>query len=210
MARGVYIVGEDEVTRAIITRIIHDYAPHLEIIQYIPARGSEIKAKISSLNVAALHSPVVLLSDMDADPCAPIAKSHLLGGISNLSPEFIVNIAVDEAESWLLADTTGFASYFGIPEDRMPVCSLQKFLGPRARMELCVPIKTSLYLTHQLITYSTKGTLKAQLFSADACKGKEYNEAITPFIRLSWNIEAARLNSYSLDRMIKRVQNIHP
>lgn len=210
MARGVYIVGEDEVTRAIIVRIIQEYAPHLSIIQYIPARGSEIKSKINKLNRVALQSPVVLLSDLDTDPCAPIAKNHLTNGVFPISPEFVISIAVDEAEAWLLADTNGFASYFGIPIEQMPNCSLQSFLGPRRRMEMSIPMKSSYYITHHLINHSSKGQLKAQIFATTSCKGKEYNEAIIPFIRTKWNISAARQKSYSLDGMIKRIQRIHP
>lgn len=209
MARGVFIVGEDEVTRAIVTRIIEDYATHLQVIQYIPARGSEIKAKMASLNTIAVQAPVILLADMDTNACAPIAKANLLSGVQQ-SPEFVVSIAVDEAETWLLADTEGFASYFGIPINQMPRSSMQRFMGPHARVELEVPLKTSYYLTHTLISYSNKTQLKSQLYSSGACKGKEYNEAVIPFIRSVWNVESARKNSYSLDRMIIRIQSIHP
>lgn len=210
MGRGVYIVGEDDVTREIIKRIVKDYAPDLSVIQHIPARGSEIKSKISNFNNVALSYPVILLADMDTDPCAPVAKSKLLNGLSSVSPEFIVNIAVDEAEAWLLADRNGFASYFGIPLDKMPVCSNQKFMGHTARPEMEVPLKTSYYLTHSLATYSRKKDFKEQLSSSDTCKGPEYNTAIVPFIQKSWNVEDARKNSYSLDGMIRRVQSIHP
>lgn len=48
--KGVYIVGEDPVTLEIIHRILSVYAPNLQIIQTLPARGSEIKNKIGSFN----------------------------------------------------------------------------------------------------------------------------------------------------------------
>lgn len=210
MGRGVYIVGEDDVTREIIKRIVKDYAPHLTIIQHIPARGSEIKAKIPNLNTVALSSPVILLADMDTVSCAPLAKAGILKGLSNVSSEFVVNIAVDEGEAWLLADRDGFSTYFGIPIELMPVCTKQKFMGPKARMEMSIPLKASLYLTHNLAGHSKKKVFKDQLYSEDTCKGPEYNTAIVPFIQKSWDIETARQNSYSLDGMIKRIQNIAP
>ena len=111
MPRGVYIVGEDPVTLAIIQRIIKDYAPHLNIIQSLPARGSQIKSKIGSFNTVANSSPVILLTDLDTDPCAPMAKANLLKGLSSVSPEFVINVAVDEAEAWLLADRDGILEY---------------------------------------------------------------------------------------------------
>lgn len=210
MGREVYIVGEDEVTRAIIKRVINDYGPQISILQYIPARGSEIKAKIPFLNTVAFSYPVILLSDMDTEACAPIAKSKLLFEVPNVSPEFVVNIAVDEAEAWLLADREGFSSYFGIPLDKMPVCSKQCFMGPTSREEMDIPLKASYYLTHTLAGYSTNRVLKDQLFSSETCKGPEYNTAMIPFIQNKWNIERARKNSYSLNGMIKRIQSIQP
>lgn len=210
MNRSVYIVGEDEATREIIRRVVKDYAPYLSIIQHIPARGSEIKAKIPSINNVALSYPVILLADMDTNPCAPIAKTSLLSGIPIISPEFVVNIAVDEAEAWLLADREGFSSYFGIPLDKMPNSSKQKHMGPTERVEMSIPLKASYYLTHTLASLSTKKTFKDQLFSLEAIKGPEYNTAIVPFIQHVWDIENARKHSYSLDGMIRRIQAIHP
>lgn len=210
MPRGVYIVGEDPVTLAIIQRIIKDYAPHLNIIQSLPARGSQIKSKIGSFNTVANSSPVILLTDLDTDPCAPMAKANLLKGLSSVSPEFVINVAVDEAEAWLLADRDGFSTYFGIPLDHMPQASPQKMMGRNPRIEVEVPLKSSYYITHNLITSSSKATLKQQIFAEDSCKGKEYNSAMLPFVSDVWNVENARQFSYSLNGMILRIQQIAP
>ena len=70
--KEVYVVGEDPVTKEIVSRIIRDYAPNLYIKGYLPARGGEIKKKMENFNAFSLSYPVVLLSDMDADDCAPM------------------------------------------------------------------------------------------------------------------------------------------
>ena len=44
--KEVYVVGEDPVTKEIVSRIIRDYAPNLYIKGYLPARGGEIKLKM--------------------------------------------------------------------------------------------------------------------------------------------------------------------
>ena len=102
--KEVYVVGEDPVTKEIVSRIIRDYAPNLYIKGYLPARGGEIKKKMENFNAFSLSYPVVLLSDMDADDCAPMAKDNLTKGMSSQNSGFIINIAVDEAEAWLFAD----------------------------------------------------------------------------------------------------------
>ena len=46
--KEVYVVGEDPVTKEIVSRIIRDYAPNLYIKGYLPARGGEIKKKMEN------------------------------------------------------------------------------------------------------------------------------------------------------------------
>ena len=216
--KEVYVVGEDPVTKEIVSRIIRDYAPNLYIKGYLPARGGEIKKKMeATLDMKAQHGifigprapfgyPVVLLSDMDADDCAPMAKDNLTKGMSSQNSGFIINIAVDEAEAWLFADIKGFARYLGVAEEHMPHPSEQKFGGPKKRMEMEIPLKASYFLTHKVIVESNKKDLGEQIHApGKACKGPEYNPALLPFIKNDWNIEEARKNSYSLDGMIKRV-----
>ena len=90
---------------------------------------------MENFNAFSLSYPVVLLSDMDADDCAPMAKDNLTKGMSSQNSGFIINIAVDEAEAWLFADIKGFARYLGVAEEHMPHPSEQKFGGPKKRIK---------------------------------------------------------------------------
>lgn len=67
----VYISGEDAVTKAIIERLLRFCSPRFQVAKEIPARGSEIKKKISALNTLAQTQPVVMLTDLDTTDCAP-------------------------------------------------------------------------------------------------------------------------------------------
>ena len=107
----VYIVGEDIVTYSIIKRTLAYCSTDFEIIAELPARGGQVKSKISEFNKLSEFNPVVLLIDLDNDSCAPQLISRL---VKNKHNDFIFNIAVDEAEAWLMADREGFASYFKI------------------------------------------------------------------------------------------------
>lgn len=208
--KDVYIAGEDEATRAVIIRLMKDYAPHLHVVGELPARGSQVKAKIPNFNLLASSFPVILLTDLDDEPCGPIGKSNLLGKIVQ-EPNFVINIAVDEVEAWLMADRQGFACYFGIPLAQMPISTMQKMSGSKALPEISVSVKSSWLFTHSLMQSSTHAERKAQVAVSPTdknSKGKEYNTAVVPFIQKVWNPEVARLASDSLNRMIIRLGRI--
>lgn len=207
--KNVYIVGEDPVTQEILKRLVSVYAPQLHILGELPARGSELKSKISAFNKLSETYPIVLLSDMDTDDCAPLAKRNLLHSLESQHPDFVVNIAVDEAEAWLLADREGFSRYFDIPLSDMPDSALQKFGGMRRREEMELPLKSSYFLTHFLIKHSGNEVLRKQIMAeGSSCKGPEYNSALCPFIRSYWHPDNARVHSYSLQGTIQRLKQM--
>lgn len=203
--RKVYLVGEDEVTKAVIRRIMTQYAPNLAVKEELPARGSEIKNKIANFNRLAASTPVVLLTDLDTEDCAPAAKRKLLEGLVQ-NEDLIVNVAVDEAEAWLLADRDCFSRFLGVGSECMPTSAMQKQGGMVERREMRLPVKASYYLTHSLALKSSKDEIRTQIGSQGRkCKGKEYNMALLPFIEKEWDVEKARAHSDSLDRMVRRL-----
>lgn len=208
--RDVYIAGEDDATRAIIVRLIEDYAPNLNILGYLPARGSQVKSSIHIYNQLAQTYPVILLTDLDNEPCGPIGKKKLLGNLTQ-AQDFVINLAIDEVEAWLMADRNGFARYFGVPIDKIPLSAPQKMSGSKALPELSVGVKSSWLFTHQLMSFSSNAERKAQVAVSPNdknSKGKEYNTAVVPFIHGVWDPEVARQASDSLNRMIARIQKI--
>ena len=186
---GVYIVGEDDVTRHVIYRILsYCGAGRFTVLMELPARGGEIKNKIPNFNQLAMKFPVILLTDLDAE-------------------NLVFNVAVDEAEAWLMADRDGFAKYISVDVDQLPCAGLQKQGGAKACMEMQFSCKSSYFLTHILIRESSDQTLKKQLMAkGKASKGREYNTAILPFINECWDIESAMRNSDSLCRMVGRIK----
>lgn len=205
----VYISGEDFVTIAVIKRLLEYVSPRFSIIQNIPARGGEIKKKVLQCNALAEDYPVVMLLDVD-NSCAPDLKNKLMENHEK-KPHFLMNISVDEAEAWLMADRKGFSSYFGIAIDNIPESKMLKQGGNVARMEMDFEIKSSWMLTHQLALQSSKKEIRQKIGVADIhgpTKGKEYNDAIVPFVEHEWNIDAAMPLSDSLQRMIRRLRTL--
>jgi len=204
----VYISAEDPVTKTVIERILSFCSSRFKVFKEIPARGGEIKSKIKELNQLALVKPVILLTDLDTEDCAPQLKSKLLNGLTQ-SPHFLINIAIDEAEAWLMADREGFAQYFGIPIEAIPLAKLQKMGGMKSVNEMDFSIKSSMDLTHRIALLSSKSEIKSQIaVQGNACKGREYNSAMLPFIRDKWNVVSAMNNSDSLTRMVHRLQEL--
>ena len=204
----VYISAEDPVTKAVIERLLSYTSPRLKVFKNIPARGGEIKNKILQLNTISATRPVVALIDLDDNGCAPTLKKELLHG-NTPQTDFLLNIAIDEAEAWLMADKKGFSAYFGFPESLIPDATMQKMGGMVKVQEMEFNLKSSWQLTHQIMPSSTNAELKAQMVAqGNAAKGKEYNTAILPFINNVWNVAAASANSDSLRRMIRRLQDL--
>lgn len=206
--KEVYIAGEDPVTCEIIYRVLRYCSPDFHVLQKLPARGSEIKNKIEEFNTLAASAPVVLLVDSDTDDCAPCTKRNLLDGLAQ-HPNFLINISVDEAEAWLMADRVNFADYIGVPVADVPQASLQKQGGMKPLIEVACPVKSSYYLTHDLALHSSKEDIRQSVAATGrSCKGKAYNSAMIPFIKDRWDIDNACKNSDSLSRMIARIKNL--
>ena len=207
--KEIWIVGEDAVSKEVLRRLIKEYAPFLLIKREEPVRGGQLKSMIKQFNRLSVFIPVILLGDLDAEYCAPLARIKLLDGAIQ-SDDFVINIAVDEAEAWLYADIDGFSAYLQVPKEALPQARLMMMNGPHARMEIDTGQKTSRHLTTVLIQQSRNSDLKKQIESSDGCcKGKEYNPAIIPFIRDIWNPEVARLSSYSLHTTIERIKRLN-
>jgi hypothetical protein len=205
---NVYIVGEDSATQEIIKRVITYCSKEINIIAELPSRGGKIKSDILKFNTLSKKYPVIMLTDLDANNCAPELLQKLLG--SNLKSEsFILNIAIDEAEAWLMADREGFAKYFHVHINQIPLAKKVKFRGNNYRNEMIFDYKSSLYMVKKVIPNSTRDDIIKQLKPVKGSKkGPEYNSAIEPFIRSHWDIDNALGNSDSLNRMIKRIKNL--
>ena len=203
----VFISGEDAVTVAVIKRMLSYVSSRFTILRNIPARGGEVKSKVLESNALSNDFPVIMLLDLDQG-CAPDLKKKLLQD-SSQNRHFLMNVSVDEAEAWLMADRIGFSKYFGIDINKIPNPKMQKQGGRVERLEMYFPMKSSLVLTHQLALLSSKKEIREKIGVSDPNgpkKGKEYNDAIIPFVENHWNIDSALPNSDSLQRMVRRLE----
>lgn len=147
---------------------------------------------------------MIALIDLDNDDCPPSLLRRIFS--EEINEQFLLRIAVSEAEAWLMSDRAGFARFLGIPVDEMPSITMMDNRNP-ANVELLFPCKPSLYMMRELASCSSNHELRIQLQpKIGAKKGPEYNVAIGAFIRNHWNIQGAMQNSYSLRKAVQRIR----
>lgn len=153
-----------------------------------------IKKHILGYNAAAEHLPFIVLTDLDTHPCPPDLIKEW--GIVNHHRNLIFRIAVHATESWLLADREGFAKYLGINPKNIPL-SPDSILDPKQKLL-------------SLVEKSRKRDLKEDIlprYRGDKF-GPDYNGRLGDFVQNFWDASKARLSSRSLDKAIKRIEEI--
>ncbi|MFA5815989.1 MAG: hypothetical protein WC865_10255 [Bacteroidales bacterium] len=200
------IVGEDDVTRAIIERLIEEYRPDLIIDKVLPARGGHIKPLAVKYNL--VNSPIMLLTDLDTYDCPP-SLIHDWFGPSILNPKYLFRIAYGEGESWLMADRVGFSAWIHSDIHLIPPTTI---IDKRRNIfEIVFPYKPSLYLMREIASASRNIEMRTNFSPRTGAKrGPLYNSTLLPFIRSTWNIVNAARNSTSLSKTIQRLLEFSP
>lgn len=197
------IVGEDQVTQAIIERLISEYRPDIHISRRLPARGSEIKNLTPKYNL--LKSPVFILTDLDTYPCPPSLIQDWLQNVP-INKNLLFRIAQEEAETWLMADREGFSKWLGVDTKLIPEPQIiDKKVNSK---EIICPYKASLYIMREIASASKNITIRDYLTPiAGAKKGPGYNIAMLDFIKNHWDVANAATNSFSLSKTILRLNS---
>jgi hypothetical protein len=183
-----HVVYEDAVSLAIMERLIEIHSDRLAIGDHHHGRGfSRIKTNIAKYNAAAQHMPFFVLTDLDTKQCAPKLIAQWLPG--KMAPLLFFRIAVKEVESWLIADREGLAAYLGIS-----VANLSR--DP----DSLIDPKEEIF---RLVRKSRSRSMKQDIIPEGKARiGPGYNDALPKFVRSTWNPEAARKFSPSLDKAL--------
>lgn len=130
-------------------------------------------------------------------PCPSDALINKLS-LSNPPPNFLCRMAVNELESWLLADAASLAGFLGISAANIP----------KKPDEERLPKQTLVNLAKR----SGKTAIRKGIVPEQGHLGivaPAYLATMTKFIREHWNITAAAQNSPSLNRCLLRLKNLH-
>lgn len=155
----IYYGGEDDVTRYIARKLAYDISREMKIEDVaiedvgIRERGAAIKNKLQQLVRLGKKNPIVFVFDSDGECVVDILKQTCPDGWADSF--CALNIAIDEGESWLLADKNGFAKYFGVSTEDIDFA--------QETGEVTYPYKTSLYIMRNIISKSKKKEIKENM-----------------------------------------------
>lgn len=202
----VYYGGEDQVTKLIAKRLIQ-YVAQLDGLDDIilddanPREyGARALEKIPLMVRLSMEAPVVCVFDSDGDCIISILRKY--AGDNWKKQRLAINFAIDEGETWLMADRKGFSKYFGLELSAVP-----SKMDNMEELSYSIPYKTSLYFLQKLVPLSSKKSV-VENFHCDrpGKKPPTYNSLWPEFIEKYWNVEMASQNSDSLLRAINRIR----
>ncbi len=189
MSHQVLFVYEDSLSKTVMEKILKEFGSKFTPYKKICGHGfGYIKKNILNFNKAAQYSPILVLTDLDNDPCAPQKMNDWLAGYEK-SSGLLFRIAVKEIESWILADRNAFSSYFGCPMEKISV-SPDTLLDPKRDLIL-------------LVDKYSKKEIKLDVLPRknDSIKqGPNYNARMEEFVLNNWDVSHAVIHSPSLQR----------
>lgn len=190
MFSTVYLAAEDVPGLAVGRKLLAEH-PALTVYREENGRGfGTLKKKTSSYDqMGAKGFPVLLLTDLDTDPCPSEKISRWLGRTP--SRGFLFRICVREVEAWLLADREAMAAFLKIKADTLPI-SPESLPDPKAKLI-------------QLAQNAPRKIREGFTPLGRATIGPDYNELLSGFISECWSIDRAAKIAPSLARARQRI-----
>jgi hypothetical protein len=152
-------------------------------------------------SVAAPGAPMLVLTDfMDAQAACPPAalQSYLPHACASSAPYFLCRFAVNELESWLLADRKSMSDFLRVPLAKIPV-------NPDSEPN---PKNTLINLARR----SKKTSIRNGIVPPTGHQGQtspEYLNTMSEFVAAYWNVAPAMRCAPSLRRCVERLQQLH-
>lgn len=196
---GIAVVVEDELSGAVMRKLIAATGRNFVIDRIINARGNtQIKVGMQQkFRSSSYVLPHVVLTDLDRYTCPPELLDNW--GAIDLPPQLLFRVAVREVEAWLLADREGIAEFLHVAVSKVPH-------APESEDD---PKRTLINLARR----SRKRSLAQELVPApgsSASIGPLYNARLSEFVNDKWNICEARLLADSLSRTLFRLSRFLP
>jgi len=191
--RYMYIVVEDILSEVALRKIIY---PKFSVAACYGKKGNGyIKKGLKGFNDASKHSMWLVLTDLDNELCPLKLISKWLASI-NKNPNLIFRIAVKEIETWLLADKINFARYLSVSNAQIPE-NVESIQNPK---EFIV----------ELAKKSRKRSIREDIVPIGSFTkiGRNYNNCLIDFVGNSWDLDAARIRSRSLDKLVRNIETL--
>ncbi|MCC5840713.1 MAG: hypothetical protein JJT96_11360 [Opitutales bacterium] len=189
----VYLAAEDRPGLAAGRRLIAEQ-PVLSVYMEKDARGfANLRAKVDNYDEMSLNGiPVLLLTDLDTDPCPGGKVLEWLG--RRPSRGFLFRICVREVEAWLLADREAMARFLKCRISVVPT-EPETLPDPKARLI-------------QLAQQAPRKIRNGLTPTGTSSIGPEYNDLLESYIAQDWSIDRAATQAPSLARARRRVAEL--
>jgi hypothetical protein len=192
------IAVEDLLSEAIAQKLLHDANRGFAVGTVFNRGGNGyLRRTATGWNNAAKGIPFLLLTDLDATPCATELVETWIS--EPVHPNFIFRVAVREVEAWLLADRINFAQFLKISPSLIT-------LNPD---DVQNPKETLIALTRRS-PLSQKRARIVPKENSTAKQGRDYNSCLIEFVNLQWDSSQAALNSKSLARCKHHLSRFRP
>ena len=191
----VYLLVEGRVDATVARRIVNHCGGSVGTV-YGRKGLPYIEERIEAFNQSAQGIPILTLVDlMDTGFDCPVdvVKNWLPHRESNM----VLRVVVREIESWILADRTAIARFFGIRES----------LVPHHPERLDDPKKALVDLARSSQYQSLKNDIVPEDPTVNA-QGPAYTSRMQRFIRERWNISQAIQRAGSLRRCVEAVRRL--
>jgi hypothetical protein len=191
----VSLATEDALSEAVGDRLLGEHPGRLQAYQKLRRNGAGyLRQRLPSWCAMAVHNPVLLLTDLDAEACPATLVAQWIGR-HEVPGSLLFRVAVREVESWLLADHEGMLSLLG-KKCRMPP-DPDALLNPKE------------YLIN--LARNAKRDVREDLVAAPravARQGLGYNSRLCAFVARGWSPRRAAGRSESLRRARRRIQEL--
>jgi hypothetical protein len=194
----IMLAAEDELSEAVMRRMLVQSKRPFAAGPCLRRGGkSYLRGIVNGLNQAAPQTPFFLLTDLNADECAPLLIRNWLRGQRH--PNLLFRVAVREVEAWIPAHRQAFAEFASIPVDRVPrdvdaIVDAKEFLVRLARRSRKRAIREDIV---------PKAGSTARI-------GPNYNGRLCEFVTRHWDVYAAQHHSSSLRRTMAAIQDFAP
>jgi hypothetical protein len=195
MSIDIALVAEDVLSLAVLQKLLERTGRDFQIARTFNEKGvGNIRKSLDKYRNASNVYPHIILVDLDDVSCAP----HLLEqwGMVNLPRAMLFRVAVREIESWVLADRDGFAEFCLVAINKITQHP-ESLPNPKQALLNIVRKGRNRRLIDEVVPPQ----------GSPMSKGPLYNERLTQFVRVSWNVERAIASSPSLGRTFERLQS---
>ena len=143
---------------------------------------------------------VLVLTDFMDSGCACVVdaqKLYLLRHVATPSKHFLLRFPVPELESWLLADRTNIATFLAVGKNRIPTRPDEE-VDPKRTLVNIARRSRQASVVNGIVPPLRHGGVVAP----------GYLGFMKEFVTAKWDIESARITSPSLDRCVRRLQEL--